>query len=44
MTKRGFVNLEEYLSIHTDVDRRDFAPPAYGHLWADESVPLIPLS
>ncbi|KAB5594358.1 hypothetical protein CTheo_2135 [Ceratobasidium theobromae] len=36
MTKRGFVNLEEYLSIHTDVDRRDFAPPAYGHLWADD--------
>lgn len=36
MTKRGFVNLEEYLSIHTDVDRRDFGPPVYGHLWQDD--------
>ncbi|QRV86321.1 hypothetical protein RhiJN_14339 [Ceratobasidium sp. AG-Ba] len=36
MTKRGFVNLEEYLSIHTDVGRQDFAPPAYGHLWQDD--------
>ncbi|KEP50687.1 hypothetical protein V565_075170 [Rhizoctonia solani 123E] len=36
MTKRGFVNIEEYLSIHTDVDRQDFAPPAYGFLWHDD--------
>ncbi|CAE6534335.1 unnamed protein product [Rhizoctonia solani] len=36
MTKRGFVNIEEYLSIHTDVDRHDFAPPAYGFLWHDD--------
>lgn len=45
MTKRGFVNLEEYLSIHTDVDRRDFSPPAYGHLWQDDPDwrPLQPL-
>ncbi|QRW27196.1 hypothetical protein RhiXN_01791 [Rhizoctonia solani] len=33
MTKRGFVNIEEYLSIHTDVDRQDFNPPPYGFLW-----------
>ncbi|CAE6491723.1 unnamed protein product, partial [Rhizoctonia solani] len=36
MTKRGFVNIEEYLSIHTDVNRQDFAPPAYGFLWQDD--------
>ncbi|CAE6525274.1 unnamed protein product [Rhizoctonia solani] len=36
MTKRGFVNIEEYLSIHTDVDRDDFTPPAYGFLWQDD--------